>query len=195
MKKAYFLLLSAELLFGASLFAATSEIQLSGRKGAVLQSKVRLLVLDVADECLNRENDAFVVSIDGMKNPYAFKEDEVVPVIGDTVVAEEAEPVVAPVVYDNASILEAVAASFSKQVRGTLARGEKHFLQLQGGGMIKPDTRFSVKLPQLDGQSFTVTILDISSRGYTLELQGATLTVPYGKSSGAAAGATKDALN
>lgn len=194
MIKTCFLLLSVELLVGASAFAA-SEIKLSGRKDRVLSSEMRTTILDVAKECLYREDEGFVALSRGIENPYEFKEEEEEEAPGAPSIAvatKKAEAAAALVVYDDASVLKAVATSFAKKVRGTLARGSIHYLQLQGGGMLKSGTSFPVKIPQIKGKTFTVAISDVHSRGYTLTLGDATIAVPFDRSSLSSTSVTKD---
>ena len=188
MNKTCFLLLSAELLIGATAFAAAPDIKLSERKDRVLSSKMRMIVLQVAEECLNHRDEGFVTLSQEIQSPYAFKE-EVQQTSSAAVAA-----VAAPVVYDDASILDGVGASLATQVRGSLARGAIYYLQLQGGGMHKSGASFPFKISKVDGGSFTVTvtIAEINSRGYTLTLGDATLTVPFDATTGASSGATKD---
>jgi hypothetical protein len=189
MKKICFLLLSAELFFGASAFATSPEIKLSARKDRVLSSQMRTVVLDVAKESLYQENESFVALYPSVQCPYSLQEAEVASRVSAPAVMSQGAGA-APVVYDDASILKVVAAKFSTQVRGTLARGSMNYLQLQGGGMLKSGTSFPFKLSNVAGQSFTVTISGIHSRGYTLTLGDASLTVPFDVSSGASADAT-----
>ena len=190
MKKTCLLLLSAELLLGSYAFAATPEITLSGRKDRVLSFKMRALVLDVAETYLNQADEGFVASIEGVENPYAFKGAEAEAVVSPrTIATTKTATVAAPVVYDDASMLQGVALSVAKQVRGTLSRGATHYLQFQGGGMLKSGSSF---VAQVEGESFTVTITDVNSDGYTLKMGDASLTVPFDVSSGVSAGATKD---
>lgn len=198
MKKTCFLLLLAGLFLGSSAFAATSEIKLSGRKDRVLSTKMRAIVLDVAKTYLNQADADFLASVEGLENPYAFKEAEVEAIAAVSpraVAVKEPEPVAAPVVYDDTSVLQAIGLSFAKQVRGSLARGTTHYLQLQGGGMLKIGTSFPAKIPQVEGKSFAVTLTDINSRGYTLKMGDAVLTQAFDAPSGVSAGATKDSSN
>jgi hypothetical protein len=189
MKKICFLLLSAELFLGASAFAASPEIQLSGRKDRVLSSQMRTVVLDVAKESLDQEDESFVALYPSVQSPYTLGEAEAASSVSAPAVVAQGGGA-APVVYGDASILRVVSVSFAKQVRGTLARGSMNYLQLQGGSMLKSGTSFPAKIPQLAGQSFTVTISDIHSRGYTLKLGDASQTVPFDVSSGSSADAT-----
>lgn len=158
------------LSFG-SLFAET-EIKLSGRKDLVLSYETRATVLDVAGRHLSEKSDSYLVSTAETESPFSF--DKPVEVVERKDEEGGNEPVVEKVInYDDASVLNAVASNFSKQVRGTLARGSTSFLQLNGGNMIKPGTSFPVSIPQAKGQTFEVTISEITSNSYTLQLGSA----------------------
>ena len=188
-KKTCFLLLSAELLLGAYAFAATPEIKLSGRKDRMLSYEMRECVLAVAESHLNQANEGFGATIETLDNPYAFK--EVVAFVPRE--AKQELGIIDPsVVYDDVSILKVIGLNLAKQVSGTLARGTTHYLQLQGGGMLKSGASFPAKIPQVAGQSFTVTLMDVNSAGYTLKMGDASLTLPFDASSSMSAGVTKD---
>ncbi len=189
MKKTCFLLLSAELFLGAYAFAATPEIKLSGRKDRVLSSQMRDRVLAVAETHLNQADDGFLASTEALGNPYAFKE---VVAFVPRVVENKPDAIDAAVVYDDASILKVIGLNLAKQVSGTLARGTTHYLQLQGGGMLKSGASFPAKIPQIPGQSFTATLMDVNPRGYTLKMGDASLTLPFDASSSTSAAVTKD---
>lgn len=191
MNKTCLLLLSLELFFGFSAFAKPAKINLSGSKGRVISAENRQLVLEVAKEYLDKTDSEFLAVINEVKNPYVAEEDEVRVV--DRSDAEGAAPVrpVEPTVYDNASVLKAVAVSFSKQVRGTIAKGSARYLQLQGGGLLKPGVSFPVKLPEYPDQSFTVTLVDVDDRGYTLQLDDADLYVSFEQAPSQSSGAIK----
>ena len=189
MKKTCFLLLFAELFLGAGAFAATPEIKLSGRKDRVLTYSMREHVLAVAETHLNQADEEFQATIETLDNPYAFKEVvEFVP----RVIEKKPDIIDASVVYDDASILKVIGLNLAKQVSGTLARGTTHYLQLQGGGMLKSGASFPAKIPQVAGRSFTVTLIDVNSRGYTLKMGAASLTLPFDASSPRSTGVTKD---
>jgi hypothetical protein len=81
------------------------------------------------------------------------------------------------VVYDDASVLKAIAQSFTKQIRGTLARGDSQYLQLQGGGLLKAGVSFPARIPQIQDQVFNVTLTEVSSDAYTLKLRDETLVI------------------
>ena len=199
MKKTCFILLWIELLFGGYTFAAPQTIKLSVRKGHVLASNTRVDVLAAAETYLNQGSDDFILLIEDIGNPYTFEVEEApVPVeevsVPSVVVGREKvrRPVaVAPVVYSDASVLKVIASSFSKKVRGTLAKGGVYYLQLQGGGLLKAGTRFPVKIPQIKGQSFTVTVSTVNSRGYTLQMGDASLAMSLNALSAQSAGAIK----
>ncbi|WPJ95037.1 hypothetical protein SH580_16535 [Coraliomargarita algicola] len=173
------------LLFTQEL-CAKSEIKLTGRKDLVLSLDSRLLVLEEARSHLSEKSDSFHELVASVDSPFVF-EQPLIPIIRD----EQGEPVpVEEVVvnYDDASVLRVVARNFSKQVRGTLTRGNSGFLQLTGGSLVKQGTSFPVSLPQAQGQTFTVTIIEITSNSYTLKLGEATELVGInatGSSSGA----------
>lgn len=135
----------------------------------------RHVVLEVSNEYLDKDASDFLSVLTEIKNPYVYEQvrEEVARPSGNTAGPQ------APVVYGNESVLQAVAASFSKQVRGTLAKGSTSYLQLQGGGLLQSGTSFPVKLSALQGQSFTVTLSDIVARGYTLKLEDIDLFVPF----------------
>lgn len=191
MKNICFLLITAELLLGASAFAASPEIKLSGRKDSVLSSQMRTVVLEVAQSCLNRENDAFTSQIAELDSPYAIEEEGAEAIATE---ASEPELIAAPVVYDDASILQAIGDTFAKQISGTLARGTTHYIQLEGGGMLKNGTSFPATVPQVEGKAFTVTIVDITSSSYTLKMRDATLVIPLEAPSERSSGAVKSSM-
>ena len=187
MKKTYFLLLCAELLFGAYIYAATPEIKLSGSKDHVLALPVRINVLDVAEAYLSQDDsDDFAALVKTLDSPYGLEEEEVVVAAVEAVSVEDQapEPVAAPVAYDDASVLKAISLTLANQVRGTLEKGGQSYLQLQGGGLLKSGTSFPAKVPEIEDQTFTVTVLDVSSRGYTLSMGESTLPVSFNGSTG-----------
>jgi hypothetical protein len=73
--------------------------------------------------------------------------------------------------------LDAVGAAFAQQVRGTRGNGRDSYLLLQGGGMLKSGASFPAVIPQLEGQTFTITISNITSRGYRLTMGESYLSV------------------
>ena len=173
-------------LLAAQPLSAESQIKLTGRKDLVLSSDSRQTVLDVARQHLSAESEFFLGQIDSAGSPFRFDQ----PVValrpdgpGSTEPAEAA-----PVNYDDASVLQAVAKSFAPQVRGTLARGSTSFLQLRGGSMVKPGTSFPANIPQAEGRQFTVIITEITANGYTLKLGEATQTVSLSGTSTSASG-------
>jgi len=163
-------------------FATLPEIKLAVRKDLVLPVHMRNVVLETANTYLNKADDGFIASIKSIPSPYASKKSAVV-------FAEAVEQESVKLVYDDTSILQVIGANFAKQVRGTLVKGTEHYLQLPGGGLLKSGTSFPAKIPQLEGQTFTVTISDIDSRAYTLKMATATLVIPFSPTS---SGATFD---
>jgi len=161
------------VLTGAPPILAASQIQLTGRKDLVLSVESRQTVLEVARRHLSEKSGAFLSRAKQVESPYAFEKPVVA--IKRTNDTEAPEPVA--VNYDDASVLQAVARNFARQVRGTLTRGSTSFLQLKGGSMLKPGTSFPASIPQAKGRKFTVTITEITGNGYTLQLGEATRTI------------------
>ncbi len=165
--------------------AMKSEIKLTGRKDLILSVESRTTVLEIGSRFLADNDEAFLAGLEGIETPYSF-EQPIVEQPGNNIASTPGpveNAVVAPVNYDEASVLKAVAASFAKQVRGSIARGNTSYLQLQGGTLVKPGTSFPARLPQLEGQSFTVTVSEISGNGYLLELGDASLRLDYDNAS------------
>ncbi|MGB0743341.1 MAG: hypothetical protein ACPGSB_02340 [Opitutales bacterium] len=153
------------------------EIKLTGPKGLVLSADKRQTVLKLGNKYLNEKPDDFLQQIDEVKDPFGFKEaSPVEPAATGNAVAEEPDPVI---IYDDAAVLEASAANFSKQVRGSIVRGDASFLQLEGGVLLRPGTSFPVRLPQAQGQTFTMTLVEISSNGYSLRIGEATKRLTF----------------
>ena len=177
-------IISAGLLWAALCqstgLAMKTEIELAARKDLVLTPDSRRTVLKIADKYLDKKDEEFAESAGALKSPFRFKQPtSAVPAADGDLAMPEEVPVQRTVVYDDASVLEAAASSFAKQVRGALARGETSFLQIQGGSLIKAGASFPVRIPQVGDQSFTLTIVDISSDGYTLKLGEATKQIRF----------------
>lgn len=161
-------------LMHGSLNAFESAINLAGRKDLVLRIEARETVLEVGRDVLAPKTDDFLSSLADLPDPFAFKASTpVVPVVADdTAVEEEPEP--PAVVYEDAEVLALAAASFAEKVRGSIVRGDSSFLQLEGGALLKTGTSFPVRLPRAKDQTFTLTITEITSEGYTLQIGEAT---------------------
>jgi len=186
MKKVCIILIfSALYCMGGGMLAAQSKISLSGGNDRVLSIETRQNVLAVADGYIDRKNEGFVQMIETIENPFTFEQPEAEAASG-VIVPVAVNPKAGSVVYDDRSILSAIAQSFSGQVRGTLARGDVRYLQLKGGTLLKVGASFPAKIPQIPGQTFEINIADIDSAGYTLQLGDSTVTVPYEESSGTA---------
>lgn len=78
----------------------------------------------------------------------------------------------------NASLLDVVAAHLSSRITGTLARGSQHYIQLNNGQMLAPNSSFAVRLPEFEDQRVTVVIQQIDSGGYRLRMGDAVRDVP-----------------
>jgi hypothetical protein len=154
------------------------EIKLIGAKDRVLPTTLRTSILEVAEISLNRSDEAFIVTIEKVKNPYSTGEKTSSAMAGESTSEEFS------IVYDHASILELIQVNFATQVRGTLAKGDNNYLQLNGGGMLEAGDSFPVQIPQIEGRSFMVTIFKITSRGYTLKMNDVEQEVIFEKTSG-----------
>lgn len=160
---------AAMALLTISLNALNSKINLAGRKDVVMQVEKRETVLDVGEAILSNQNQETLPDFGGLPDPFTF---EVAPPPESEENAKTekkaAEP--EPVVYEDAEVLALSAASFAKKVRGSIVRGDSSFLQLEGGALLKPGTSFPVRLPQARDQVFTLTVSEITSEGYTLQV-------------------------
>jgi hypothetical protein len=164
-------------LFQSLACALQETIKLSGSKETVVNRENRKTVLEVGNSFFEEKDDAFVAHVAELTSPYGFREPEVeVNVSGKKAEATVVRPVVT---YDDASVLEVVAMRFARQVRGSIARGETSFLQIDGGSLLKPGTSFPVKIPQAEDQSFILTITEISPDGYILQIGEATKAMTY----------------
>lgn len=177
------LFVPASFLICVSGYALQPEIKLVGRKDLVLSRENRDTVLEVGQSFLSKPEDDFLVKIENIETPFSFEEEKVQVAADKNTGGSDDVKVPELIKYDDASVLAVSAANFAKQVRGALQRGDKSFLQLEGGSLLKPGTSFPVRLPQLKGQSFVLTLTEISSEGYTLQLGEATLQLNYDNSS------------
>ena len=154
------------------------EIKLVIAKDRVLPTELRTSILEIAEKSLNRSDKAFIVTIEKVKNPYPTDEKALLDMAGESTTEESF------IVYDDASILELIQANFAPQIRGTLAKGSNNYLQLNGGGMLEAGDSFPVQIPQIEDRLFTVTVLEISPRGYTLKMNDVVQEVTFEKTSG-----------
>lgn len=162
----------------AGTLSAEDEIKLSTRKDSVISAVSRAQVLDAARQQLSEKGEAFLSRIDSVESPFAFEKAEQTVVAHNNTQQVQVETVQEPIVnYDDASVLKVVASNFSKQVRGTLARGDTSFLQLKGGNMVKPGTSFPVSIPQAKDKTFNITITQVTGDSYTLRLGDVEQTV------------------
>lgn len=150
------------------------EIKLIAAKDRVLPINQRTLILEAAENYLERSDDVFVAGMDTVNNPYSTGAGS-----PGTEVSEDSV-----IVYDDSSILELIQGNFASQVRGTIAKGNVYYLQLNGGGMLEGGVSFPAKIPQIEGQSFAVTILEINQDGYVLKMNDVTQRVKFEKTSG-----------
>lgn len=160
------------------------EIRLTNAKDTVVPTKLRASILEMAELSLNCSDEAFLSAMQKVKDPYTNGN------VSSGMVGESTseKPLV---VYDDASVLELIMSNFASQVRGTLAKGGNNYLQLKGGGMLQEGDSFPVQIPQIEGQTFTVSIMEITTRGYTLKMNDAVQNVTFEKASGIIKNSTK----
>lgn len=175
----YFLLSLGACLLANSLLAA-SNINLGGRKDKVVTPTVRGNLLAVADQYLSKHDDgSFDAMLVELHNPYTFEKEREVE--ASEPVDESPEPVKPKVrvVYDEGAILDAVAKSFIKQIRGTMSMGGKYYIQLQKGSLMKPGAQFPVRLPEAREEPFTITLTEIAEDSFSLQVGEAVQSFPY----------------
>ncbi|PXA02984.1 hypothetical protein DDZ13_14450 [Coraliomargarita sinensis] len=173
----------AAALLQSSLYAFEPEIKLTGRKDLVLGIDSREKVLELGVTYLADKKDDYVSKIESLEEPFAFRDAAPEnPVANNN---RETRETVEPekVNYDDASVLNVSAASFARKVRGSIARGDTSYLQLEGGTLLKPGTSFPVRIPQAQGQTFKLTITEITSEGYTLQIGEATKQLSFNNNS------------
>lgn len=149
------------------------EINIPKVKDRVTSTKLRTSILEIAEASLNRPDETFISTIEEVENPYLTNEENQSDIAIESLTA-----------YDDASILKLIQANFSTQIRGTLAKGDKNYLQLNGGGMMQEGDSFPVKVPQIKDKSFTVIVQDITTRGYKLKMNDTIQEVTFEKTSG-----------
>ena len=152
------------------------EIKLSQAKDRVVPASLRTSILEVAEQSLNRSDEAFIAVMEKVKNPYPVKKAEKKEPLSDGAPPK-------PPIGDE-SILKLIQANFAPQVRGTLAKGTTNYLQLNGGGLLKEGDSFPVQIPQIENRSFTVKVMGITTRGYTLKMNDVVQEITFKKSSG-----------
>lgn len=161
-----------------SLNAFESEIKLTGRKDIVLSIEKRQTVLDVGAAILSNQTDDSLPDFNELNNPFTFEVSTPTEPAGNTNTEEVAKP--EPVTYTDADVLALSSTSFAKKVRGSIVRGDSSFLQLEGGVLLRPGTGFPVRLPGANDQVFRLTITEITSEGYTLQVGDATAQRTFG---------------
>lgn len=164
--------------------ALETSISLSGPKALILNKAMRETVIEVGNSRVLAQDDDFLADLDSIQSPFLFEQpEESVPADPTQSEPGSEPPEAAPVHYDDATVLEAVAKNFAKQVRGSISRGAVTFLQLRGGTMVRPGTQFPARLPQAQEQTFEVTVESISSEAYVLTLGDARVRMVYDRAS------------
>ncbi|MGB1126904.1 MAG: hypothetical protein ACPG3X_00865 [Opitutales bacterium] len=171
------------VLLNTVAFSFEPRIKLSGRKDLVLSHEIRRTILEIGDLHLAEKGDAFLGEAGDLSSPFTFsaRTESVLPV-AEVEQEDNQEPAV-PIHYKDSSVLAAVASSFSKKVRGSIARGAIRYLQLDGGTLLKPGASFPVRIPLAKQSSFTLTVSEINAEGYTLKLGTAMKQMSYDNTS------------
>ncbi|MFU8847845.1 MAG: hypothetical protein ACNA77_03910 [Opitutales bacterium] len=165
------------LLVSGPLNAFESKLKLTGRNNLVISVENRQTVLELAENFLSTPEVEFLPLIASLEDPFIFKSATpvVVPLKGEQDIADKNTTELNLIHYEDAEALALSAASFTKKVRGTITRGDTSFLQLEGGTLLKAGTSFPVRLPQqAKDQIFKLSITEINSDGYTLQVGEAT---------------------
>ena len=152
------------------------EIKLTTSKNHVLPIKLRTSILEVTETCLNRSDEYFIATLKEVKNPYPTK-------VVEAIVEKKPEITELATVNDE-DILKEIQTKFSSQIRGTLSKGDVNYLQLNGGGMLEEGDSFPAKISKINDKSFTVTIQEITPRGYVLKMNDVVRRVNFEKTSG-----------
>lgn len=172
-------LLSALLFGGVSVipcFGVKKEISLSGPEDLIIKKAMREKVLRIGEEKTSPADSGFVASLDEVASPFLLDQ----PEVEDS--SEQGTSRVSLTNYDESSVLDAVSKIFADQVQGSMSRGDITYLQLRGGTLVRPGTKFPATLPQAQNQKYEITVLSISPEFYVLSLGEATVRMNYDRS-------------
>lgn len=159
-----------------ALLSADTKIDLGGSKEHVLVAKKRSVALELSEGYLQSADRAqFAEDVEGVASPFAFKV-KAKPVVAEK---EAVEDVVAKTVFDEASILARIGSDFTKQIRGTMSRGDRFYIQLKSGKLMKSGFTFPATVPEVGERSFEVELEAIRADDYTLRMGGLRQTFPY----------------
>lgn len=167
------------VLCSSAAYSMESSIKLTGRKDLVLSIEVRQQVLEVGRGFISNGSSVEMPQAEDLRDPFSFEVEKkpVVTQAEDGMGEKEAEGL--PKNYADASVLDIASASLAKKVRGFITRGETSYLQLEGGTLLKLGTSFPVRLPEAEDRSYTLTVTDISSDGYELQIGDVRKRVSY----------------
>ncbi|MFT4900827.1 MAG: hypothetical protein ACI81V_000094 [Lentimonas sp.] len=191
MKKITILLVLIYASGGLSYLGAAYKINLSSPKGTVLADPQREVVITMARYYLGDRDPEFLTGLKGSNNPFLFVQPVEVAQATSTEQPKVVAEVRASVVYDDASVLQAVLASFSKQVRGMITRGSQNYIQLDSGRLIEAGATFPARIPDADNQTFTVVVDSIDAAKYRLRIGDSTATHYFNELSSKAMGITR----
>lgn len=186
------------LLAGASVLAAQEtpadaeaepevrlEFRLASPGGAVLPKKNRSEAIAASEYYLSPGSANFDERVDAVVNPFRFKEEEPVqPVDGDD---DQDGPDTEPEVreYSSDEVLAGAAQALQPQITGTMIMGDNRLL-LRGNAnrpMRVGDT-FNVRVPAGSDNLYTIELIDIQQKAFTLRLGDNQVVVPIGEMPG-----------
>lgn len=174
-------------LVGALSVTAVDKVKLTIRKNIVVSVSDRDSVITAAEAYLTEKNAMDLAALDEISNPFFNEVAPVVAEVANTQTDVEQPAVVTEatkeVVYGDDSVLKVIGSNFAGQVRGTLARGNTSYIQLQGGNLIKAGAAFPARLPQDADKTYTVKLIEVTPDDYTLSLGSSTLTLQYSEAS------------
>ena len=147
----------------------------------MLSVEVRQQVLDVGSSFIINDSSIEMPLAENLRDPFTFEVEnkpEPTAVVDDS---QEKPSKSQSKNYADASVLDIASTSFAKKVRGFITRGEMSYLQLEGGVLLKLGTSFPVRLPEAKDRSYTLTITQISSDGYELQIGEERKLLSYGQ--------------
>lgn len=150
----------------ALLLLATVGLTLLPAQTRVVAPQQRAEMLATAETVLAPPDDVMIARIEASSSPFRPEEPEAEEVAPTT---EEA-PLVVEGELSPARVLRAVAAKF--QPSGAIVRENRQVLIMPGGGTLPAGSAFRARI---DGEIYTITIENVTSREYTLRLGNAAL--------------------
>ncbi len=134
----------------------------------------RETTLELAQQILHPEDPDFQIRVAATVNPFIGVIEET-PRPTPTQLETEEEPDIQPDRLPAERALRLIADSFHP--RGAIVRGEQRYVMLPGGRTMEEGSSFSARIGEFQ---YEVTLRDITTTRYTLELEQARLRREYG---------------